>query len=155
MYVGISDQSVCEVIFMLKEIQVNKTDKKVYCMDEDYHVFAELPIGTEFYEGYNDNGEEYSNAEDGIYPLNRVDIDYPDNVTPSYGWGYINIDERGRALHGGGANLGHIGAVQPYQSELMPTLGCFRMYNADVFWLCHQAELSRNNGIEVIIHVVS
>ena len=124
-------------------------------MDESYHVFAELPIGTEFYEGYNDNGEEYSNAEDGIYPLNRVDIDYPDNVTPSYGWGYINIDERGRALHGGGANLGHIGAVQPYQSELMPTLGCFRMYNADVFWLCHQAVLSRNNGIEVIIHVVS
>ena len=48
-----------------------------------------------------------------------------------------------------------IGAVQPYQSELMPTLGCFRMYNADVFWLCHQAVLSRNNGIEVVIHVVS
>ena len=43
---------------MLKEIQVNKSKKMVFCMDEDYHVFAELPIGTEFYEGYNDNGEE-------------------------------------------------------------------------------------------------
>lgn len=140
---------------MLKEIQINKTKSLVFCMDEDYHVFAELPMCTEFYAGYNDNGQEYSNAEDGVYPLNRVDIDYPDVVTASYGWGYINIDYRGRALHGGGAILGQIESKKPFQRELTPTLGCFRMYNADVFWLCHQAERSRSAGIDVVIHVVS
>lgn len=139
---------------MLKEIQVDKKKKIVFCMDENYHVFAELPIGTDYYEGTNEDGQEYSNAEDGVYALNRVDIDYPDAVTAPYGWGYINIDYRGRALHGGGANLGYPGYAEPFQEELKPTLGCFRMYNADIFWLAHQAERSRKNGIDVVIHVV-
>lgn len=140
---------------MLKEIQINKKKKLVFCMDEDYHVFAELPISTDYYEGENEDGQEYSNAEDGVYTLNRVDIDYPNAVTAAYGWGYINIDYRGRALHGGGTNLGFAGATEPFQATLMPTLGCFRMFNADVFWLCHQAERSRQDGIDVVIHVVS
>ena len=140
---------------MLKEIQINKSDRKIYCMDEDYNTFATLPVGTEFYPGYNENGEPYSNVPDGVYPVSWIDIDYPDNMTTAYGWGYINIDERGRALHGGGGNLGPVGALEPYQRELCATLGCFRMYNADVFWLCHQARRSINNGIDVVIHVVS
>lgn len=140
---------------MLKEIQVNKSDRKIYCMDENYETFATLPVGTDFYEGYNENGEPYSNVPDGVYPVNWIDIDYPDNVTTAYGWGYINIDERGRALHGGGGNLGQTGAVVPYQRELCATLGCFRMYNADVFWLCHQAKRAKDNGVDVVIHVVS
>ena len=140
---------------MLKEIQINKTTKTVYCMDEGYHVFAELPVGTDYYEGFNENGEPYSNVPDGIYPVTWIDIDYPNNVTSAYGWGYINLDSRGRAVHGGGGNLGWAGSIAPYQRELCATLGCFRMYNADVFWLCNQAKHAIDNGVNVIVHVVS
>ena len=140
---------------MLKEIQVNKTKKMVYLMDEDYHVYAEFPVGTDFYEGTNEDGEPYSNVDDGTYNLNRVDIDYPDNVSAAYGWAYINLDERGRAIHGGGSNLGYVGALEPIQSELCATLGCFRMRNVDVFWLAIHANYARDNGVDVVIHVVS
>ena len=140
---------------MLKEIQVNKTKKMVYLMDEDYHVYAKFPVGTDFYEGTNEDGEPYSNVDDGTYNLNRVDIDYPNNVSAAYGWAYINLDERGRAIHGGGTNLGYVGATEPYQSELLPTLGCFRMFNAQVFFVAQEAEHARENGIDVVISVVS
>jgi len=140
---------------MLKEIQVNKTEKKVYLMDESYHTYAELPIGTDYYEGYNENGDPYSNVDDGVYPVTWIDIDYPDALTSAYGWGYINLDERGRALHGGGGNLGYVGAVSPYQAKLCATLGCFRMFNVHIFFLCHEAKFARDNGLDVIVHVVS
>lgn len=143
---------------ILHEIQINKTKKRVYALDENYEVYANFIIGTDFYAGYNENGQPYSNVDDGVYDLNRVDIDYPktENQTAAYGWAYINIDiERGRALHGGGANLGYIGALEPIQSQLCATLGCFRMRNVDVFWLAHHAEFARDNGVNVVIHVVS
>ena len=140
---------------MLKEIQINKTKKRCYAMDESYNIMADLPIGVEFYDGYNENGQPYSNADDGVYALNYVDIDYPNALTAGFGWGYIGIDERGRALHGGGANLGCVGALEPIQSQLCATLGCFRMYNVDVFWLAHHAKYARDNGVDVVIHVVS
>lgn len=139
---------------MLKEIQVNKRLKRLYLMDENYNVYAEFPIGTGFYEGFNENGEPFSNADNGVYPLNRVDIDYPYDTTAAFGWAYINIDTRGRAIHGGGSNLGYTGATKPYQSDLMPTYGCFRMYNAQVLFVALEAENARDNGVEVIIHVV-
>ena len=140
---------------ILHEIQINKTKKRVYALDENYEVYATFVISTDYYDGYNDNGQPYSNADDGVYSLNYVDIDYPNALTSSYGWGYIGIDERGRALHGGSANLGYIGAIEPIQSALLPTLGCFRMRNVDVFWLAHHAVFARDNGVNVVIHVVS
>ena len=140
---------------MLKEIQINKTEKKLYCMDEDYHVYAEFPIGTDYYEGYNENGDPYSNVDDGVYPVTWIDIDYPSALTSAYGWGYINLDDRGRAVHGGGGNLGYIGAVAPYQDQLCATLGCFRMYNVHIFFVCHEAKHAKKNGVDVIVHVVS
>ena len=139
---------------MLKEIQVNKRLKRLYLMDENYNVYAEFPIGTEFYAGHNDNGEPFSNADNGVYSLNRVDIDYPRDVSAAYGYAYINIDERGRAIHGGGTNLGYVGATEPYQSDLLPTYGCFRMYNAQVLFVAQEAVHARDNGVDVVIHVV-
>ena len=139
---------------MLKEIQVNKRLKRLYLMDENYNVYAEFPIGTEFYEGHNDNDEPFSNADNGVYSLNRVDIDYPRDVSAAYGYAYINIDERGRAIHGGGTNLGYVGATEPYQSDLLPTYGCFRMYNAQVLFVAQEAVHARDNGVDVVIHVV-
>ena len=141
---------------ILHEIQVNKMKKRVYALDENYEVYASFIIGTDFYDGYNENGEPYSNVDDGVYPLNHVDVDYPNALTAAYGWGYINIDvERGRALHGGGSNLGYVGALEPIQSELCATLGCFRMRNVDVLWLAIHANYARDNGVDVVIHVVS
>lgn len=142
---------------MLKEIQVNKTERMVYCLDEQYHVFAELPMSTDFYAGVNNAGLARGNAADGVYRETCwSDIDYPyqDDLSAAYGWAYLNIDGRGRALHGGGSNLGWDGAMAPFQ-ELLPTLGCFRMHNVDVFWLCHQWQRSVAAGLEPCVHVVS
>ena len=141
----------------LKEIQINKTEKKIYLLDLDYHVFAELPMSTDYYEGYNEYGQEHSNAEDGVYRESVVcDIDWPeeDDLSASYGYAYLGIDNRGRACHGGGANLGWDGAMQPFQ-ELLPTLGCFRMYNADVWWMCQHWRRSVAAGLNPCVHVVS
>jgi len=141
----------------LKEIQIDKTKKIVFLMDLDYHVFAELPMLTDFYEGTNEAGQEHSNAEDGVYrDTVWCDIDYPDedDLSASYGWGYLNIDDRGRACHGGGSNLGWDGAMEPFQ-KLLPTYGCFRMYNADVFWMCLHYRRAKAAGIDVVVHVVS
>lgn len=141
----------------LKEIQINKTEKRVYLMDMDYHVFGELPMSTDYYEGTNEAGQPHSNAEDGIYrDTVWCDIDWPDedDLSDSFGYAYLNIDSRGRAAHGGGANLGHDGAMQPFQ-ELLPTYGCFRMYNADVWWMCKHYRRAKAAGIDVVVHVVS
>ena len=142
---------------MLKEVQVNKTEKMVYLLDESYEVFAKLPISTDFYEGSNNAGLARGNAEDGVYRESVwSDIDWPneDDLSAAYGWAYLNIDSRGRALHGGGSNLGWDGAMEPFQ-ELLPTLGCFRMYNADIFWLCQHWRRSVAAGLEPVVHVVS
>ena len=142
----------------LKEVQVDKTKRKVFLLDMEYHVFAELPMSTDFYEGTNETGQEHSNAEDGVYRGENVwtDIDWPDedDLSAAYGWAYLNIDGRGRALHGGGSNLGWDGSMEPFQ-KLMPTLGCFRMYNADIFWLCQHWRRSVAAGLDPCVHVVS
>ena len=139
---------------MLKEVQVNKTECKVYLLDENYEVFGVLPMSKDFYQ---DTGNRH-NADDGVYRETVwCDIDYPDDedLEAGFGWGYLNIDTDGRALHGGGANLGWEGAMEPFQQELMPTLGCFRLYNVDVFWLCHHWERAVAAGANPCIHVVS
>ena len=141
----------------LKEVQINKTTKIVYLLDMEYHVFAELPMSTEFYEGENSEGQERGNAEDGVYRETVwTDIDYPDDddLSAAYGWAYLNIDDRGRACHGGGSNLGWDGAMEPFQ-QLIPTLGCFRMFNADVFWMCQHWRRSVAAGLDPVVHVVS
>lgn len=142
---------------MLKELQVNKTKKTAYCLDENYHVFADLPIGTAYYEGTNDAGQARGNAEDGVYRETVwIDIDYPDadDLSDGFGWAYLNIDSRGRALHGGGANLGHEGAMEALQ-PLLPTYGCFRMHNIDILWLCYHWNQAVAAGLEPCIHVMS
>lgn len=143
---------------MLKEIQVNKTTGVLYCLDENYHVFAELEVGTAFYAGKNENDEPYGNAEDGVYRGETVwsDIDYPDapDLSDAYGWAYLNIDSRFRAIHGGGTNLGHEGAMAPMQ-PLLPTYGCFRMHNIDILWLCYHWRAAVEAGLDPCVHVVS
>ena len=142
----------------LKEIQINKTEKVVYALNTDYEVFHKYAMNTEFYPGTNEYGQPRDNAKDGVYKNGTyTDIDYPNepDLNSGYGWAYINIDDRGRALHGGGANLGWDEALKPFQSELLPTLGCFRMNNADVFHLALMVRRARKKGVEVVIHVVS
>ena len=141
----------------LKEVQVDKTKKRVYLLDAEYHVFAELPMSTDYYEGSNEAGLARGNAADGVYRETVwCDIDWPneDDLSAAYGYAYLNIDGRGRALHGGGSNLGWDGAMEPFQ-QLLPTLGCFRMYNADVWWLCQHWRRSVAAGIDPVVHVVS
>lgn len=142
----------------LKEIQINKTEKRVYLLDMDYHVFAELPCSCDFYPGVNDKGQPRDNPADGVYTDTCwVDIDYPDgdDLCMAFGYSYLNIDDRGRALHGGGSILGEEDALSPFQSRLVPTEGCIRMYNADVWWLCQHWQRSVAAGLEPCIHVVS
>ena len=139
---------------LLREIQVNKTKKVVYAMNTDYEVIAQYPVGTDFYEGFNENGEPYSNVDDGVYDIVRMDIDYPYDLSAAYGWAYIQLDTRGRAIHGGGSNLGYDMANAPYQ-ELLPTYGCFRMHNAEVFALAQAVRNAQRNGIHVDVTVVS
>jgi hypothetical protein len=142
----------------LKEVQVNKTECKIYLMDLEYHVFAELPCSTEFYPGVNDAGLPRDNPADGVYKDSVwFDIDYPNDsdLGPAYGWAYLNIDDRGRALHGGGSILGWDEALEPFQERLTPTEGCIRMYNADIFWLCQHWKRSVKAGITPVVHVVS
>lgn len=141
----------------MKEVQVDKTKQKVFLLDEEYEIFGRLDMSTAFYEGFNSAGLARGNAADGVYKDTVwVDIDYPndEDISAGYGWAYLNVDGRGRALHGGGANLGYEGAMEPFQ-ELLPTLGCFRLHNADIFWLCQHWRRSVEAGIEPVVHVVS
>ena len=143
---------------MLVEIQVNKTEKKVYAMNENYEVIATYPCGTAFYSGYNEYGQPYSNPDDGdyegecVYAEANGEYNNEEHCT-WYGWGYINIDDRGRALHGGGANLGD-GYNAPYQ-PLLPTLGCIRMHNADIYHLALMFLDAQSKGRKPIITVRS
>ena len=141
---------------MLKEIQANKRLKKVYCMDEQYNIMATFPMSTDFYEGTNEAGQRRSNADNGTYEVGTNGDCYNDkdnnSMEAAYGWAYIGIDDRGRALHGGGSNLAD--PYAPYQTEFLPTYGCFRMYNADVYWLLLQKQRAEQAGIDVVITVV-
>lgn len=139
---------------MLAEIQINKTKRKVYALDQDYKIIATFPCGTSFYQGFNENGEAYGNAEDGVYNDGAVwaEAKGTDADEPAYGWGYINIDDRGRALHGGGSNLDD--PYEPFQ-VLLPTYGCFRMCNADVYWLALKFLEAEAAGCKPCVHVVS
>lgn len=143
---------------MLREIQVNKTKRKVYAMNENYEVIATFPCSTAFYSGYNEYGQPYCNAEDGVYNDGNVYAEAGGEYNNEehctwYGWGYINIDARGHALHGGGANLGSDYNL-PYQ-PLLATLGCFRMHNADVYWLALMFIDAERHGQKPVITVVS
>ena len=62
-----ADESWGRIMSWLKEVQVNKTEQRVYLMDLEYHVFAELPCSTDFYPGFNDKGEPRSSPADGVY----------------------------------------------------------------------------------------
>jgi hypothetical protein len=146
-----------ELIYMLKEIQINKTKCEVYAMDENYQLIATYIMSADFWEGTNEYGEPRCNAEVGTYKDNiYVCIDYPDgkDLSKAYGWAYINIDERGHALHGGGSNLTYEDALSPRQSELLKTYGCFRMYNEDIYNLAIMAKESLDNQAGLVITVV-
>lgn len=135
---------------MLVEIQVQKQKQMCYALDETGHVIAQFPISTEFYPGFNEYGQPRSNAENGIYAGDTVWAQ-AGKQEPAFGLGYINIDYRGRALHGGGSALD-----DPYEDfqPLLPTYGCFRMHNADVEWLSKMFLRSISLGTKPIIHVV-
>lgn len=141
---------------MLQEIQVNKEERMVYAMDENYDVIAKFPCSTAYYAGYNEWGQPYCNAENGTYG-EGVYAEAPgiDNNDPPYGWGYLDLgakDGRGHALHGGGSNLGEDYNL-PFQ-PLLPTLGCFRLYNADIYWICLMWNEAKAKGGSPVITVV-
>lgn len=136
---------------MLAEIQVQKEKHKVYALDEHGEVIAHFPCGTDFYPGVNEYGQPRGNAENGVYNDSNVWAEVGD-CGRAYGKGYINIDKRGRALHGGGSNL-----ENPYEDfqPLLPTYGCFRMHNADVEWLAKMFLHSIELGLKPCVHVVA
>lgn len=139
---------------MLQEIQINKDKRMVYAMDENYDVISRYPCSTAYYAGYNEYGQPYCNAANGTYSDNNVyaEANGEGHWERAYGWAYINIDDRGHALHGGGSNLGDDYNL-PYQ-PLLPTLGCFRMYNADVYHLALMFLEAENQGHTPVITVV-
>ena len=139
---------------MLREIQVNKSERIVYAMNEDYEVIAKYPCSCAYYAGYNEYNQPYCNADNGTYMGEQVyaEANGKDHWETAYGWAYINIDTRGHALHGGGTNLGE-DYNQPYQS-LLPTLGCFRMHNADVYHLALMFLDAEEKGHKPVITVV-
>lgn len=79
----------------------------------------------------------------GIYKVGQI---WRDRETgqrlPSYGWATLDMisldgaeDKVGRSeicLHGGGSRLGWEGSWAPYQ-PLLPTHGCLRMHNQDIW----------------------
>lgn len=138
---------------MLVEIQVNVTTRKVYALDEQYRVMAEFPVSTAYYAGFNENGEPYGNAPAGVYNDENVWAEAKGQFAdePAYGWAYLNIDSRGRAIHGGGSNL--YDPYEPFQ-QLTPTLGCFRMHNADIFYLVQLFMDAEGKGRKPCVHVV-
>lgn len=138
---------------MLREIQVNKDEQIVYAMDENYDVIAKYPCGTAYYAGYNDNGEPYGNAPEGVYDDENVWAEAKGQYAnePPYGWGYLNLDPRGRAIHGGGSNLDD--PYAPYQN-LTPTYGCYRMHNADIYHLCLMFLDAQEKGFKPVVTVV-
>ena len=50
---------------MCRHLLLILSEEKIYLMDLEYHVFAELPCSTEFYPGYNDKGEPISATNKG------------------------------------------------------------------------------------------
>lgn len=139
---------------MLQEIQVNKQQRIVYAMDENYNLIAQYPCSCSYYSGYNENGEPYSNAENGVYENGiYAEIYGTESTDVVYGWAYIDLGTdngnagRGRALHGGRD-------LEPYQPYLQPTLGCFRMYNNDILHLANMYKFATDNGVKVVITVV-
>lgn len=142
----------------LKEIQVNKTKQLVFLLDENYEVMGKLECSTDFYPGFNDVGQPHDSPDDGVYRETVwCDIDWPDedDLSPVYGYAYLNLDTRGRALHGGGSVLGEKEALRPFQKCLTRTEGCIRMYNADVWWMCQHWRRSVAAGLDPCVHVVS
>ena len=139
---------------MLRQILINKTDRKVFALDENGDLISKYDCSTAYYPGYNEEGLPYSNAEDGLYEGNNVyaEIYNDEEREPAYGCAYINIDDRGRALHGGGSCLD-----DPYEDyqELVPTLGCFRMYNADIVELAQMFLDAESSGFKPYIVVES
>lgn len=124
-------------------------------MDQEYNIIAQYPCSTAFYAGYNEYGQAYCNAPNGVYNSEGVYAEAPgiDNYEPPYGWGYIDLgDGRGHALHGGGSNLGDAYNL-PFQ-PLTPTLGCFRLHNADVYHLALLFLNAQENGHKPVITVV-
>lgn len=156
---------------LLREIQIDYTKKRIFLMDEDYRVFFDYPIGTDYWEGKNEYGQPYSNAEEGVYDIDLSQVytdgkyqndgsrDLNSDVMP-YGWAFIKIDDRGRAIHGGSSNLGYPKCDSPFQFTENPdpyytkTLGCNRANNADVYYTAQKVKQSFENGIKPQIHVV-
>jgi len=148
---------------MLQNILVNKSENRIYAIDEDGNVIKYYEMSKDFWPGENESGQSYCNAENGEYDLTgqEIDADGPykgdgsrdleKDVMP-FGWAYINLDERGHAIHCGGSNLGWPGSDDPEQ-ELTKTNGCFRMHNKDGFELAKLAVKARNSGIKLIATV--
>lgn len=141
---------------MIVEIQVNKTKKEIYAMDENWRTVFICPCSIDFYEGYNEYGEPYCNALNGTYDNNYMYAEakgqYADEE--AYGWGYLDLgDGRGHAIHGGGSNLGYPQCYDEFQ-PLLPTLGCFRVSNIDAYYLALQFNHSLAQGKRPVITVV-
>jgi hypothetical protein len=150
---------------MLKAIQVNTTKNRMYAMDENCNVIAEYEVGKDFWPGQNAAGQAYCNAPNGVYHIKRENVyadgpysedgsrDLNGDVKP-FGWGYIGLDDRGHAIHGGGSNLGWPHSDAPMQ-ELTKTNGCFRAHNVNIYDLALLAIESLDNKVDLVVTVVS
>lgn len=136
---------------MLKEIQFQRTKQMIYAMDENYNVIGEWPCHSDFYPGYNEEGDPRGSLPDGTY------YDVSAEVTngcygPAYGNFYISSgDPRGRDIHGGGSDLDD--PYADYQGW-EPTYGCLRMQNADGVELSQMIIDAEDAGNDVTLTVV-
>ena len=132
---------------MLQEIQFQRNKQRIYAMDENYNVIASWECRSDFFPGYNEQGDPRGSLPNGDYT--HVSAEITDGAYgPAYGNFYITSgDPRGRDIHGGGSDLDD--PYADYQGW-EPTYGCLRMQNAD------GVELSKmiiDNGNDVLLTV--
>lgn len=132
----------------LKEIQFQRSKKRIFAMDETYAVIKDWECRDAFVPGYNAYGDPRGSLPLGVYHKVTAEVTYG-KYGEAYGNFYITSgDPRGRDIHGGGTGLPD--PYAPYQGWV-PTYGCLRMQNADGVELSQMIIDSGNNVVLTVV----
>ena len=136
---------------MLKEIQFQRQKQMIYAMDENYEVIGQWPCHSDFFPGYNEEGDPRGSLPDGTYCSVTAEVTNG-KYGPAYGNFYITTgDPRQRDIHGGGSDLED--PFADYQGW-EATHGGLRMQNADGVELAEMIIEAEEAGNDVTLTVV-
>lgn len=134
---------------MLKEFQFQRSKRKMFAMDENYHVFKEWECRSDFVAGKNTQGLQRESLPNGNY--NHIVAEITSIYGAAFGTFYITTgDKRARDIHGGGTGLPDPWAKQ---QGWVPTFGCLRMQNEDGEELVNLIWEAQMAGINVVLTV--